>query len=166
MAQITLKGATINTIGNLPKVGTAAPDFKLVKTDLSEVTLSEFKGKKVILNIFPSLDTGICSLSMKKFNQEASTLSNVAIVCVSKDLPFAQKRYCDAEGISNLITASDFRYNTFGVDYGVLIIDSGFNGVLSRAVVVINENGTVTYTEQVPEIAQEPNYDAALKAVK
>lgn len=166
MAQITLKGATINTIGNLPKVGTAAPDFKLVKTDLSEVTLSEFKGKKVILNIFPSLDTGICSLSMKKFNQEASTLSNVAIVCVSKDLPFAQKRYCDAEGISNLITASDFRYNTFGVDYGVLIIDSGFHGVLSRAVVVINENGTVTYTEQVPEIAQEPNYDAALKAVK
>ncbi|MBE2279401.1 MAG: thiol peroxidase [Ignavibacteriaceae bacterium] len=166
MAQITLKGATINTIGNLPKVGTAAPDFKLVKTDLSEVTLSEFKGKKVILNIFPSLDTGICSLSMKKFNQEASTLSNVAIVCVSKDLPFAQKRYCDAEGISNLITASDFRYNTFGVDYGVLIIDSGFHGVLSRAVVVIDENGTVTYTEQVPEIAQEPNYDAALKAVK
>ncbi|MBW6492007.1 MAG: thiol peroxidase [Lentimicrobium sp.] len=165
MATITLAGNPINTIGNLPSVGSKAPDFKLVKSDLSVVMLQDFEGKKLVLNIFPSLDTGICASSVRHFNAAAGKLENTVVLCISKDLPFAHGRFCAAEGLNNVVTASDFREGSFGKDYGVTIIDEAFEGLLSRSVVVLDENGIVKYTEQVPEIAQEPDYEAALKAV-
>ncbi len=166
MATITLKGNEIHTSGNLPKVSSQAPDFKLVKTDLSEIDKAALKGKKVVLNIFPSLDTDVCAASVRRFNKEASELENTVVVCVSKDLPFAHARFCTTEGLDNVISASDFRTGKFGEDYGLTIADGPLAGLHSRAVVVMNENGEVIYTEQVPEIVEEPNYEAALKAAK
>lgn len=166
MSEIKLKGNAINTSGILPKVGSQAPDFRLTKTDLSDVSLKDFAGKRILLNIFPSLDTGICATSMRTFNVEAAKLDNVAVVGVSKDLPFAHKRFCAAEGIENVTSASELRDGSFGAAYGVRILDGGMAGLLSRAVVVVDEKGKVVYTEQVPEIVQEPDYQAALAALK
>jgi len=166
MATITLKGNPIHTAGNLPAVGTKAPDFKLVKSDLSEASLSDFHGKKVILNIFPSLDTSVCATSIRKFNAEASKLDNTVVLCISRDLPFAHGRFCSTEGLKNVVPLSEFRNDNFGKAYGVKIEDSGMAGLLSRAVVVVDESGKVTYTEQVPEITQEPDYEKAIKALK
>ena len=165
MAQITFKGSPIHTCGELPAIGSAAPGFTLVKQDLSETTLNDYKGKKLVLNIFPSIDTGVCALSVKTFNAKAASLDNTVVLCVSMDLPFAQGRFCAAEGIENVVTASAFR-SAFGEHYGVTIADGPLAGLLSRAVVVIDETGKVIYTEQVPEIAQEPDYDAALAALQ
>jgi thiol peroxidase len=166
MAKITFKGNPISTVGTLPAVGSKAPDFKLTKTDLSDVSLKDFAGKKVILNIFPSIDTGVCATSVRKFNQEAAGLSNTVVVGVSKDLPFAHKRFCGAEGINSVVTTSDLREGTFGKSYGVTMSEGPLAGLLSRSIVVLDEKGTVKYTEQVPEITQEPDYAKALAAVK
>ena len=163
MAEITFQGSPINTQGDLPAAGSIAPDFTLVKQDLSETILADYKGRRLLLNIFPSLDTGICATSVRTFNEKAAGLENTTVLCVSADLPFAQGRFCGAEGIENVEIASSFRA-AFGDHYGVTIADGPLAGLLSRAVVVIDGNGTGLYTEQVPEIAQEPNYDAALHA--
>ncbi len=166
MAKITLGGNPATTIGDLPVVGSSAPNFKLVKADMSEASLSDYKGKKVILNIFPSVDTSVCATSIRTFNKEASSFHNAVVLCISKDLPFAAKRFCGAEGLDNVVTLSNFRDNgTFGKAYGVEILDGAFQGLDARAVVVIDETGRVAYTELVPEIGQEPNYEAALKAI-
>ena len=164
MATITLKGNPFSTQGDLPAVGSQAPAFTLVKSDLSEVTLASLAGKKVVLNIFPSIDTGTCAMSVRKFNESASSLDNTQVVCVSADLPFAAGRFCGAEGINNVITGSSFR-SSFGSDYGVTITNGPLAGLLSRSVVVIDEKGKVLYTEQVAETVNEPNYDAALAAL-
>jgi len=164
MASITLKGNPVNTTGSLPATGKTAPAFTLVKADLSEVTNGSYAGKKIILNIFPSIDTPTCALSTKRFNEEAAKLENTIVICVSADLPFAQKRFCAAENIENVETASTFR-SSFGKDFGLEIADSVLTGLLSRCIVVINENGEVVYTEQVSEIADEPNYEAALASL-
>ncbi|MGS2719088.1 thiol peroxidase [Paraglaciecola aestuariivivens] len=164
MATVTLKGNAFNTLGALPKVGDNAPDFSLVKVDLSSISLQDFSGKKLVLNIFPSVDTDVCATSIRTFNKEASELDNTHILCVSADLPFAAARFCGAEGIENVATGSSFR-STFGQDYGVEFADGPLAGLLSRSVVVINEQGKVVYTEQVPETTDEPNYAAALAAL-
>ncbi len=167
MAKITLGGNPCNTIGDLPALGSVAPNFTLVKPDMTSASLSDYKGKKVILNIFPSVDTGVCAASIRKFNQEAANLDNTVVLCISRDLPFAQSRFCGAEGIENVITLSNFRDGgAFGKAYGVEIVDGGFASLDARSVVVIDENGKVTYTELVPEIGNEPNYEGALNAVK
>ena len=166
MATITFKGTPINTIGNLPAAGSAAPDFSLTKGDLSDVSLKDFEGKKKLLNIVPSLDTGVCAMSARKFNQEAAKVPNTVILTISCDLPFAQSRFCSAEGIDSIITLSEMRNRKFGEDYGVRIVEGPLAGLLSRAIVVLNENNKVVYTEQVPEIAQEPDYEKALEALK
>jgi len=165
MAQITFKGTPIRTIGELPAKGSVATDFVLVKQDLSETVLADYKGKRLVLNIFPSIDTGVCATSVRKFNEKAAALENTVVLFVSMDLPFAQSRFCGAEGIKNVVTASAFR-SAFGDHYGVTIAEGPLTGLLSRAVIVIGESGKVLYTEQVPELAQEPNYDAALAALK
>ncbi len=165
MATVTLGGNTVNTSGNLPKVGSQAPDFKLVKEDLSLSSLSDYKGKKVVLNIFPSIDTGTCAASVRKFNEAVGKLENTKVLCISRDLPFAQKRFCGAEGISNVETLSDFKDGSFGKNYGLEMVDSALAGLHSRVVIILDENGVVKYTEQVPEIANEPNYDAALASL-
>jgi thiol peroxidase len=164
MAQITFKGTPIRTIGELPAKGSTAADFALVKQDLSETVLADYKGKRLVLNIFPSIDTGVCAISVRKFNEKAAALKNTVVLCVSMDLPFAQSRFCGTEGIKNVVTASAFR-SAFGDHYGVTIADGPLAELFSRAIVVINENGKVVYTEQVPEIAQEPNYDAAIASL-
>jgi thiol peroxidase len=165
MAAITLGGNPINTTGELPSVGSKAPNFNLVKTDLSIATLADFAGSKLVLNIFPSIDTGTCATSVRTFNQKASELNNTKVLCISRDLPFAQKRFCGAEGLENVINLSDFNSGTFGKDYGLEIAGSVLNGLHSRAIVVLDETGTILHTEQVSEIANEPNYDAALAAL-
>lgn len=165
MAKVTLKGNPIETVGELPQAGTTAPDFSLVKQDLSETTLAAYKGKNLILNIFPSVDTGTCAMSVRTFNEKATTLENTQVLCVSADLPFAFSRFCGAEGISNVETASGFRAS-FGDDYGVKFKTGPLAGLYSRCVVIIDPTGKVIYTEQVAETADEPNYDAALAAVK
>lgn len=165
MAQITIQGNAINTSGSLPKVGEAAKDFNLVKNDLSSAKLNDYKGQKVVLNIFPSVDTGICAQSVREFNKKASELENTKVLCISRDLPFAQARFCGAEGIQNVETLSDFATGDFGKNYGLDIIDGPFANLHSRAVVVLDEQGVVTYTEQVPEIAQEPNYEAVFEVL-
>lgn len=165
MAKITLKGNPVNTLGELPKKGTTAADFKLVKTDLSEVSLSNYAGKKKVLNIFPSIDTPTCAMSVRQFNQKASSANNTVVLCISADLPFAQKRFCGAEGISNVEALSSFR-SSFGREWGLEFADSPLKGLLSRSVVVLDENNKVLYTEQVAETANEPNYEAALNALK
>jgi len=165
MATITLKGNTIHTSGNLPAIGSQAPDFNLTKTDLSNSTLSDFKGSKVVLNIFPSIDTGTCAASVRQFNNEAAELDNTKVLCISRDLPFAQARFCGAEGIENVINLSDYGTGNFGRDYGLQITDGPLQYLHSRAVIVLDESGRVKYTEQVPEIVDEPNYKAALEAL-
>jgi thioredoxin-dependent peroxiredoxin len=162
MASITLGGNPINTNGELPKAGTKAPSFTMVKNDLSVVTLKDFEGSKLVLNIFPSIDTATCATSVRKFNEQASQLTNTKVLCISRDLPFAQKRFCGAEGLENVINLSDFKDGSFGKNYGLEITDSVLAGLHSRVVIVLDENGVVTYTEQVPEIADEPNYENAL----
>jgi len=165
MAKITLKGNPFKTVGKLPKTGKKAPKFSLIKSDLSKAKLKDFKGSKVILNIFPSLDTGTCAASVRKFNEEAGKLENTKVLCISRDLPFAQARFCGAEGLENVITLSDFASGKFGKAYGLTIKDGPLANLHSRAIVILNEEGVVTYTEQVPEIVDEPNYEAALKAL-
>ena len=165
MAKITLKGNPVTTVGELPKVGAAAPGFSLVKTDLATATLKDFAGKRVVLNVFPSIDTPTCALSVRKFNQEASKLQDTVVLCISKDLPFAHKRFCGAEGIEKVVTLSDFRGSPFGKDYGVTIQDGPLAGLFARAVVVIDKTGKVAHTELVAEIANEPNYQKALAAL-
>jgi len=165
MAKITLKGNPVNTYGELPSKGTRAPGFRLVKTDLGELTLEELKGKKVILNISPSLDTGICATAMRKFNQLAAGMDNTVVLAITKDLPFAHGRFCSTEGITNVTALSGFRDSAFGKAYGIEVVDGGFTGLYARSIVVIDEKGIVKYTELVPEIAQEPDYDRALAAL-
>lgn len=165
MATITLKGNPVNTCGELPAVGSQAPEFTLVKSDLSELSLSDLKGKRVVLNIFPSVDTPTCATSVRTFNEKASSLENTEVVCTSVDLPFAQARFCGAEGLKNVVAASAFR-SRFPEDYGVRIADGALMGVTARAVVVLDETGKVIYTELVSEVADEPDYDAALAALK
>ncbi len=162
MALITLKGNPIHTSGELPKVGATAPAYTLVRTDLSEVSGKELAGQRVVLNIFPSLDTPTCAASVRKFNLRANEKPNTTILCVSADLPFAQKRFCGAEGLDNVVPASTFRSAEFGQAYGVTLVDGPLKGLLARAVVVVDAAGKVLYTELVPEIAQEPDYNAAL----
>ncbi|SHI88811.1 thiol peroxidase [Flavobacterium terrae] len=165
MAQITLKGNPINTVGELPQVGTQAKDFQLVKTDLSVSSLADYKGSRVVLNIFPSVDTSTCATSVRKFNEKASSLDNTKVLCISRDLPFAQNRFCGAEGLENVVNLSDFKDNSFGNSYGLSIVDGPLAGLHSRAVIVLDENGVVKYTELVPEIVDEPNYEAALASL-
>ena len=162
MSSITLGGNPINTSGELPKTGSQLADFKLVKTDLSIATLADYAGKKVVFNIFPSIDTGTCAASVRKFNATAANLNNTVVLCISRDLPFAQKRFCGAEGIENVENLSDFKDGSFGKTNGLEIIDGVLAGLHSRAVLVIDEKGTILHTEQVKEIADEPNYEAAL----
>ena len=159
MATVTFKGNEVKTSGQLPAVGTQAPDFKLIGSGLNEISLADFKGKRVVLNIFPSIDTGVCATSVRKFNQWASNQDNTVVICVSKDLPFASGRFCGAEGLEKVITASDFRYNNFATDYGVLMTDGPLAGLMARSVVALDENGKVIYKQLVPEITQEPEYD-------
>lgn len=166
MSQITLGGQAVNTIGNLPSVKSKAPAFTLVKQDLSELSLSDLKGKNVILNIFPSLDTSTCAASVRKFNKEAASLSNTVILAVSADLPFAAGRFCTTEGIENVVPVSVFRDQAFARDYGVLLVDGPLKGLLARSLVVVNSEGEVVYTELVSEIKDEPNYEAALAILK
>jgi len=165
MAKITFKGSEINTIGNLPEKSTQAPEFTLVSKDLADIALSDYKGKNVVLNIFPSLDTGVCAASVRKFNNEASKLNNTVILAVSADLPFAAGRFCSVEGIENVHPASVFRNTDFGKDYGVLMTDGPLKGLLARAVVVINPKGYISYTELVPEVTVEPDYQAAINSI-
>ena len=162
MANITLSNNPTKTLGNLPKIGEAAKDFLLIGNDLQDITLNDFKGVKVVMNIFPSIDTGVCASSVRNFNAKATSLSNTKVLCISRDLPFAQKRFCGAEGIENVITLSDFVSGKFGKDYELTILDGKFANLLSRCIIVLDENHKVVYTEQVPEIASEPNYEAAL----
>jgi thioredoxin-dependent peroxiredoxin len=165
MASITLGGNPINTTGELPKVGSKAPQFQLTKNDLSIVSLADFAGSNLVLNIFPSIDTPTCATSVRKFNENASKLVNTKVLCISRDLPFAQKRFCGSEGLENVVNLSDFKDGSFGKNYGLEIVDSVLAGLHSRVVIILDENGTVKYAEQVPEIANEPNYEAALAAL-
>jgi thiol peroxidase len=166
MAKITLKGNPVNTSGDLPKKGSKAPDFKLVKSDLGTQSLSELLGKKVILNIFPSLDTATCATSVRTFNKLAAGTKNTVVLAISKDLPFAHGRFCTTEGITNVVTLSGFRDSAFGKAYGIDTIDGPLAGLYARSVVVVDEKGNVVYTQLVPETASEPDYDPALAAVK
>jgi thiol peroxidase len=165
MAAITLGGNPINTNGSLPQVGSKATDFQLVKSDLSVATLADYAGSKLVLNIFPSIDTGTCATSVRTFNAKASALENTKVLCVSRDLPFAQKRFCGAEGLENVINLSDFKEGSFGKNYGLEIVDGPLAGLHSRVVIVLDENGIVKHAEQVGEIADEPNYEAALASL-
>lgn len=166
MAKITLKGNEINTGGNLPKVGSMAAEFTLIKKDLGNAKLSDYKGKKVVLNIFPSLDTPVCANSVRKFNAELNNLKNTVVLCISRDLPFAQARFCGAEGLDNVITLSEMKGDKFSKEYGIQIVDGPMAGLMARSVVIIDEEGKVIYTELVPEIVQEPDYDRALTSLK
>ena len=165
MSSITFRGQGIETSGNLPAVGSQAPDFQLARTDLSEATLADYQGRKKVLNIFPSIDTGVCATAVRTFNQKAASIENAVVLCISMDLPFAQNRFCGAEGIQNVEMLSAFR-SSFPRDYGLQITSGPILGLCSRAVVVLDESDRVIYTEQVPEIAQEPDYDKALEALK
>lgn len=166
MASITLKGSLVETSGELPHVGSKAKDFALVKDDFSETNLASFVGKKVILNIFPSIDTSVCAMTVRRFNAEAGKREDTVILCISADLPFAHKRFCGAEGLENVIMLSTFRNQSFGNNYGVVMINGPLKGLMSRAVIVIDTDGVVKYTEQVSEITQEPDYNAALSALE
>lgn len=165
MASITFKGNPITTIGELPEINVIAPDFTLTKTDLSDATPEDFLGKTIVLNIFPSIDTPVCAASVRKFNEEASRFDNTVVLCISADLPFAHQRFCEIEGLKDVIPLSVFRSQEFGTNYGVTITNSPLKGLMSRAIVVIDKTGNVVYKQQTPEIAQEPNYDEALKAI-
>ena len=166
MAQITLGGNPATTVGELPAVGSKAPDFNLTGLQFQSISLADYAGKKVILNIFPSIDTGVCATSVRHFNKSAASLDNTVVLCISVDLPFAQARFCGAEGIENVVMASGYKDGgSFGKSYGVTFSSSKFDGLYSRSIVVIDESGKVVYTEQVPETGQEPNYDGALAAL-
>jgi thiol peroxidase len=165
MAQVTLKGNPFHTAGELPRVGSQAPSFSLTRTDLSAVSAADFKGQRLVLNIFPSIDTPTCATSVRKFNAEASKLPNTTVLCVSADLPFAAGRFCSTEGLDKVVPASTFRSPEFGAAYGVTLTDGPLRGLMARSVVVLDAAGKVLHTELVPEIAQEPNYAAALKAL-
>ncbi|MCK9556795.1 MAG: thiol peroxidase [Candidatus Cloacimonetes bacterium] len=166
MAKIKLKGNPINTIGEMPKPGTIAKNFVLTAGDLTDVSLDQYKGKKILLNIYPSIDTGVCATSVRKFNAEAAALENTVVLGISRDLPFALGRFCGAEGIDRVYTLSEMRDRNFGKDYGLEIMDGSMAGLLARAVVVIDDQGKVVYTELVDDIVHEPNYQAALDALK
>ena len=166
MAKTAFKGTPVSTSGELPKVGAKAPEFSLTKNDLGAATLKDYAGKFLVLNIFPSVDTGVCATSVRRFNVEAAKLSNTAVLCVSKDLPFAQKRFCGAEGIDKVATASWFRGPDFGAAYGLTMTEGPLAGLFARAVVVVDPSGTVVHSQLVPEIAQEPDYAAALATVR
>lgn len=162
MAKVTLQGQTINTVGDLPGVGERAPDFVLTKTDLSDMSLQDVEGKRVILNIFPSVDTSVCATTVRRFNAEINKVDNAIVLCVSLDLPFAHARFCGAEGLENVISVSEMRNRDFGDRYGVRITDGPLAGLLARAVVILDENGKVLYTQLVPEITEEPDYHKAM----
>lgn len=166
MTTVTLGGTKINVAGNFPKAGEQAADFTLVKSDLKELSLHELKGKRVVLNIFPSLDTKVCAMSVRKFNSLAAEMKNTVVLAISKDLPFAHERFCSTESIQNLTGLSAFRDSKFGEDYGVAITSGPLTGLLARAVIILNEEGKVTYAQLVPEITHEPDYESALKALK
>jgi thiol peroxidase len=165
MATVTGKGEKMHTLGSLPPTGSKAPDFELTTLTLSTASLADFKGKRLVLNVFPSIDTGTCATSVRKFNSEAAALKHTKVLCISRDLPFAQRRFCGAEGIENVVMLSDFRDGNFGRTYQLEFTDSPLKGLLSRAVIVIDETGKVRYTEQVPDTGSEPNYKAALGAL-
>ncbi|MDP2646398.1 MAG: thiol peroxidase [Desulfobacterales bacterium] len=165
MARITLKGNPFETIGQLPSLKAPAPSFTLTKKDLSDCSLDSLSGKKVVLNIFPSIDTPVCAASVRRFNKEAGELENTVVLCISADLPFAHQRFCETEGLKNVVSLSVFRSPDFGKDYGATITDGPLRGLLSRAIIIIDPAGKVAYTEQVPEIAQEPDYGAALRVL-
>tara|TARA_R110002049_G_scaffold24760_3_gene87808 strand:+ start:1494 stop:1991 length:498 start_codon:yes stop_codon:yes gene_type:complete len=165
MATVTLKGSQVHTSGELPEIGSKAPDFTLTANDLSSKTLNDFSGSKVVLNIFPSIDTGTCAQSVRQFNKEASELKNTKVLCISHDLPFAHVRFCGAEGLDNVISLSDYKDGSFGKSYGLNFVDGPLEALHSRCVIVLDENGTVLYTEQVSETVDEPNYKAALAAL-
>ena len=165
MAHISLGPDPVTTTGDLPAVGSPAPDFKVTKTDLTDTTLSDFSGKYVVLNIFPSIGTGVCSASVRKFNEMAAGKDNTVVLSVSRDLPFAHTAFCEAEGIENVIPTSEYKDNGFSDNYHVKMVNGKFEGLLSRCVVIIDPSGTVVYTEQVPQIGQEPDYDSALAAI-
>lgn len=166
MAKVSLMGNSMNTIGNLPATGSVAPDFEATKGDLSEVCLSDFRGKRVVLNIFPSLDTATCAASVRHFNADASKLDNTVVLCISEDLPFAQGRFCTVEGLKEVLPVSLFRNPDFGKKYGTQIIDGAMRGLQARAVVIVDESGKVIYTQLVEKIENEPDYAAALAALK
>lgn len=166
MAQVTLKGNPVQVEGELPQVGTLAPEFTLTAGDLSDATLATFAGKRKVLNIFPSVDTPTCATSVRKFNAQANDVANTVVLCISSDLPFAQARFCGSEGLENVKNLSDFRSAAFSQDYGVDIVDGPLRSLTARAVVVLDENGNVLYSELVSEIAEEPNYEAALAVLK
>ncbi len=166
MAKVKFNNIEVNTGGSLPELGTIAPDFKGVKGDLSELSLSDLKGKKVVLNIFPSLDTGVCAASVRRFNKEAANLENTVVLAISKDLPFAQARFCTTEGIDKVVALSMFKGTEFEDKYGVLLTDGPLQGLLTRSVVVVNELGKVIYTELVSEITEEPNYEKAIASLQ
>lgn len=165
MASITVGGNPVSTLGDLPEIGSKAVNFKLAKTDLSNATLKDYKGQNLVLNIFPSIDTGTCATSVREFNKKASQLENTKILCISKDLPFAQARFCGAEGIENVEMLSDFRNGQFGKDYMLEFTNGPVKGLLSRAIIILDENGIVLYTEQVQEVSEEPSYKSALEAL-
>ena len=163
MAQTTFKGSPIETVGKLPQLGAPAPQFSLVKTDLSEVSLADYKGKTVVLNVFPSIDTPVCAASVRRFNEEASKLANSVVLCISADLPFAHQRFCEVEGLKDVVPLSVFRSPSFGRDYGLTISGGALGGLLARAIIIVDGFGKVGYRELVPDIAQEPDYSAALQ---
>jgi len=165
MATVTLKGNPIHTLGNLPGIGAMAPNFSLAKVNLSNATLEDYKGQKLVLNVFHSLDTGTCAASVREFNKAATALENTKVLCISKDLPFAMSRFCAAEGIENVEMLSDFRNGSFGKDYNLTFTDGPVEGLLSRCIIVLDENGKVVYSEQVAEVVEEPNYKDALAAL-
>ena len=166
MTSITFKGTPVNTLASLPEVGSTANDFQLSATDLSTKTLADFKGETLIISTFPSLETSVCSLSVKQFNEQVANRENTRILCVSRDIPFAQSRFAEQETIENITFLSDFKTHQFGKDYGLEMVDGPLAGLLSRCVIVIDPNGTVLYTEQVPEVAEEPNYTAAFDSLQ
>jgi thiol peroxidase len=166
MGNVSLKGQPVTTSGSIPKVGDKAKDFSLVKTDLSKASLADFAGSRLVLNIFPSIDTGTCAASVRQFNKLASDLSNTKVLCIARDLPFAMKRFCGAEGIENVISLSDFATGQFGKDYGLEITSGPLSNLHSRVVIVLDENGVVKHAEQVGDIVDEPNYTAALNVLK
>lgn len=166
MTKVTLHGDPVSISGNIPTAGNKAPDFQMTKSDLSKTKLADYAGSKVILNIFPSIDTGVCAASVRHFNEDAAKLDNTKVLCISRDLPFAQKRFCGAEGIDNVEMLSDFSTGKFGKDYGLEMTDGPLADLHARAVVVLDENQQVIYSELVPEIGQEPNYEAAINAIK
>lgn len=163
MSQITLKGKPVTTYGHLPEIGEKAPHFELIKSDLTIATLQDYKGKRVIMNIFPSIDTNVCATSVRNFNEKATGLKNTVVLCISRDLPFAQQRFVDDENLENVVNLSDFKERNFGKDYGLEIIDGPLEGLLSRVVIVLDENSKIIHTQQVKEIGEEPDYLEALK---